>query len=312
MITVGEAVEKYLTAMGVRGLSRSSLSTWRRQLKVFAAAVTERLAVAAVSREMLADYARAVREYRYRRGPREPQRLSDTEVYDQLLVVCCFFRWLVRERILLFDPSAAVRPVWKGRRLTRNVLSEDLMARLIDSIETTTPIGIRNRAMLELLYSTGLRRGELRMLNVTDVAIAEKLVEVRHGKGGTTRTVPLGGRAAVIVMRYVEHARPLHLVRRDEAALFLAATAARRGCRISVTQINRIVVEARRAAGIERRVTPHTFRHSFATHLLRAGADLRHLQELLGHARIDTTETYTHVSVEDLAAAHRRAHPRGK
>ena len=150
------------------------------------------------------------------------------------------------------------------------------------------------------------------MLDVTDVAIRECLVEVRHVKGGATRTVPLGRTAAAILARYLEDVRPRHLVRRDEPALFLTASVARRGCRISAKQINRIVADARCAAGIDRSVTPHTLRHSFATHLLRAGADIRHLQELLGHARIDTTETYTHLSIEDLVAAHRRAHPRGR
>jgi len=186
------------------------------------------------------------------------------------------------------------------------------VARLIESISIETPVGIRNRAIVETFYSTGLRRDELRMLDITDVAISERLVEVRHGKGGRTRTVPLGATASAAITRYVENVRPKLAVRRDEKALFIWATAGKRGSRLSRTQIHRIFAEARAAAGIERRVTPHTLRHSFATHLLRAGADLRHVQELLGHARIDTTEIYTHLTIDDLIAAHGRTHPRGR
>jgi len=312
-MTLGEAIEAYLTAMRARGNSRSSLATWRRQLATFAAAVADgaEIGVAAVTREMLVRYATSLKDCRYRRGDDE-LRLSDTEVYNRVIVVGCFFRWLTAERILLLDPAAGIRLVWKGRRLTRNVASEAEVVRLIESISIKTPVGIRNRAIVETFYSTGLRRDELRMLDITDVAISERLVEVRHGKGGRTRTVPLGATAAAAITRYVESVRPKLAVRRDENALFISATARKRGSRLSRTQIHRIFAEARAAAGIERRVTPHTLRHSFATHLLRAGADLRHVQELLGHARIDTTEIYTHLTIDDLIAAHGRTHPRGR
>lgn len=162
---------------------------------------------------------------------------------------------------------------------------------------------------MELLYSPGLRRAEVAALDLTDVDLAGGVVFVRSGKGGKSCLVPLGDRAADVERRYVEKERP----RCSGAALFVASErSGAAGRRLAPASIEDRVERAAEKARIGRVVTPHAFRHGPATHLLRAGAGLRHVQAILGHARIDTTEAYTHLDLKDLAAAHARSHPRGR
>jgi site-specific recombinase XerD len=175
-------------------------------------------------------------------------------------------------------------------------------------------VGIRDRAVLELLYSTGLRRAEIVALDLTDVDLTDCIVIVRSGKGGKDRIVPLGETAAEALVNYLTKARSMFLKHPGVTALLLGRRNGRHpgGQRLGPGSILDIVKRAALRSEIGKRITPHMFRHSFATHLLRAGADLRHVQEMLGHNRIDTTETYTHLDVTDLSAAHAKAHPRGK
>lgn len=233
--------------------------------------------------------------------------------YDALAAVCRFFRFLVASRLLLADPT---RHLELGRRRPfrpANVLTEAEMERLLSAPDVATPIGRRDRAVLELLYSSGLRRAEVCALDVTDVDLTEGLVLVRSGKGGKGRLVPLGETAAEALRGYLRTARPGFVRCPGNPALLLAAE----GCETTGSRLSAAALKERLAllgekAGLARRVTPHTLRHSLATHLLRAGAGLRHVQAILGHSRIDTTEAYTHLDVRDLARVHARSHPRAR
>jgi len=162
------------------------------------------------------------------------------------------------------------------------------------------------------MYSTGLRCAEVSALDLNDVDLTDGLVFVRYAKGAKQRIVPIGESAIEAVKRYVTFARPLIAKHPRVQALFLIGKCRGKGTRLMKGGIMWTIQKRAREAGITKRVTPHTFRHSFATHLLRAGADLRHVQELLGHIRIDTTECYTHLEVSDLTEAHLRSHPAGK
>jgi integrase/recombinase XerD len=248
-------------------------------------------------------------EHRTKSGLR---RLSETSRHDLLASVCRFLRWLTRERVILADPSSSVDVGRPGRWQARGALTEAETMLLLDSSDGETPVALRDRAILELLYSTGLRRAEIVSLDLTDVDLGMETVFVRRGKGGRPRIVPLGETAIDALIVYITRGRSQLLRRAGVSALFLASRGRTHGCRLGEQSIWLVVRAAAKRAGIEERVTPHMLRHSFATHLLRAGADLRHVQQLLGHASITTTEGYTHLSLADLSSAHARSHPRAK
>jgi integrase/recombinase XerD len=177
---------------------------------------------------------------------------------------------------------------------------------LLETPEATTDLGLRDRAMLELAYGAGLRVSELCGLRLEALRLDERLVSVT-GKGERRRVVPFGGAAARALGRYLDRARPRLLRGRVSAHVFVNA----RGAPMSRVGFFKRLQEHARAAGIVRRVSPHVLRHSFATHLLEGGADLRLVQELLGHADIATTQVYTHVDTRHILEAHRAFHPRG-
>jgi integrase/recombinase XerD len=190
------------------------------------------------------------------------------------------------------------------RRLPR-VLDKDEVERLIDAASGSDPISIRNRAMLETLYSTGLRVSELVELPLKDVDLELGLVRCL-GKGSKERLIPLGPVARSYIMRYLDEARPTFARAGDDGCMFLT----NRGCHLRRWTFGALVSGYARQAGITRPVSPHVLRHSFATHLLDGGADLRAIQEMLGHAWITTTQIYTHVAEARLREEYDRAHPR--
>lgn len=193
----------------------------------------------------------------------------------------------------------------RARRDLPAVLRRDQAAEVVQTVESDEPVAIRDRAILELLYATGIRVGELCGLDLPSVDAGRRLVRV-FGKGGKERTVPYGVPAERALHAYLERSRPELRTPESGAALFLGA----RGGRISAGTVRRVVHAAARAVDGSPDIGPHGLRHSAATHLLEGGADLRTVQELLGHASLATTQIYTHVSAERLRAAYRQAHPR--
>jgi integrase/recombinase XerD len=190
-----------------------------------------------------------------------------------------------------------------GRRLPEPLTRAEVEA--IVTRPDASPRGLRDRAMLELLYGAGLRVSELVALRVSDVDLEERLVRTL-GKGGRERVVPMGRRASEAIRVYIQRGRPyLGRLQRGDI-LFLN----HRGQGITRQAVFQLVREHARAAGIDKAVTPHTLRHSFATHLIEGGCDLRSVQEMLGHASIETTQVYTHVSADHVRRAYFRAHPR--
>jgi integrase/recombinase XerD len=221
-------------------------------------------------------------------------------------VLRSFFAWLARRRVVLFDPAETLVLGDRTEPLPKTVLTESEVQALLVA-PGRGAVGLRDRAILETLYSTALRRAELVGLDLYDLDAAGELVRVRQGKGRKDRYVPVGAHALEALRRYIHQARPELAATPKEPALFVAAVTRRR---LRVKTLNWIVRRHGEAAGLEKRVTPHVLRHTCATHLLQGGADLRHVQAILGHASIATTQVYTRVAVEDLAAVHRRHHPR--
>lgn len=260
-------------------------------------------------------YAVALARHRYTLGKAEGagRALEPRTRTTRLLVVRDFFRWLVKTGVVLFDPTASLDLVFEHRQLPKNVLSEDQVEKLLASPDLATPVGLRDRAILSLLYSTGLRRAEVSALDINDVDLTDGTVFVKCGKGGKPRIVPLGQSAAADVLVYLQRGRP-ELAQGGTTALFIGAddrAMKNLGKRLQPEGISQLVSRNSKRAGLPRLIRPHALRHAFATHLLRAGADIRHVQRLLGHSAVSTTEVYTHVAIKDLAEVHARSHPRG-
>jgi integrase/recombinase XerD len=261
-------------------------------------------------------YAVLLAKHRYRIGNAEGgdlRALKPRTRAVRLQIVHDFFLWLLARGLLLCDPTAALDTGGKRLQLPRQVLSEPEVERLLTAPSAATPLGLRDRAMLALLYSTGLRRAELAALDINDVDLTGLTVFVRRGKGGKPRLVPLGQSAAEDLLAYLSRGRPA-LVRTPTPALFVGGDdrALRNlGRRLLPDAVSLMVRRTCAKAKLGKSLMAHALRHAFATHMLRAGADIRHVQRLLGHSSIVTTETYTHVAIRDLAAAHARSHPRG-
>ena len=228
---------------------------------------------------------------------------------NQLKAIKSFFRFLYRSGHLLADPAASVEFPRMEHALPRVILTPQEARKIVEAPDGSIR-GLRDQAILETLYATGIRAGELTNLTPFDVDTEDRVLRVVRGKGGKDRTVPLTRAAAVAIEAYLEKARPkLALFREREAKhLFLGNF----GGKLKSSRLSLLIRHWTAKVGVKKRVTCHTFRHSVATHLLRGRADIRHIQALLGHASLGTTERYTRVEIQDLRKVVRRAHPRGR
>ena len=232
---------------------------------------------------------------------------ASTTVARKVAAIKSFFHFLVAEGFITDDPTATLDSPRVRKYLPRAISQEDVAKLLEAASKRDTPRGLRDRALLELLYATGMRVSELVSMNAGDVDLASASVRC-FGKGGKERVIPVYERAVEAAAAYLSRGR-VHLLRDpEEKALFLN----QRGQRLTRQGLWLIVKGYVKEAGLTVQVTPHTLRHSFATHMLRGGADLRNVQELLGHANIATTQVYTQVSNERLREVYDEAHPRAK
>ncbi len=230
--------------------------------------------------------------------------LAPATVARKLAAQRAFFRVLVEEGTLEQNPADLLSAPRRPQHLPR-VLRPDEVAALLDRIPATTPLEVRDRALFELAYASGLRAEELVSLDADSVDFDGERVRV-EGKGGRTRLVPVGEPCQAALHRYLSTARPALVEHREEPALFLS----RSGRRLSTSDVRRRLRQWARLAPVRGGAHPHALRHSFATHLLEGGADLRAIQELLGHASISTTQVYTRVESARLRSAYARSHPR--
>lgn len=217
-----------------------------------------------------------------------------------------FCRFLQKAHYLLVNPAQEIRLMKLPRRLLPKLLDEDEVLTLLRAPDITTPLGLRDRAILELLYSSALRNAELRRLTMGDVDLARLEIRVIEGKGRKSRLVPLGEPAAFWVSEYLRDGRTFLLKGHDPETLFVSHL----GKKMAREAVGDLLRKHVAAAGLSLRVTPHHLRHCCATHMLRRQASLRHLQELLGHASAETTQLYTRVEISDLREVHQRCHPR--
>ena len=290
-------IDHYLSFLTVeKGLSPNTLESYSRDLQYFMTYLTDQ------SLHHLADIqATAILGYLIHLRNRG---LIPTSRARHLVTLRGFFRFLHQENVLPHDPAALIELPKSGRHLP-DVLSGHEIQALLAAPPVGRPAGLRDAAMLELLYAAGLRVSELIRLKVLDLNFDAGFVRV-FGKGGKERVVPIGRPALSVLHRYLDQARPLLL--KGEASPFLFV--ARRGRPLSRQGFWKLLKKYAVQAGIRHPVSPHTLRHSFASHLLEGGADLRVVQMMLGHADIATTQIYTHVSMERLRSIHQQYHPR--
>jgi len=236
----------------------------------------------------------------------EQDGYSRRSIARKLSAARSFFRYQQREKKSRANPFQNLVTPKLPKKLP-NFLYPEEMIRLLEAADVATDLGQRDRAILELLYGTGVRVIELARLNLNDFAFGESELRV-FGKGAKERIVIFGSHAGQALKTYRDGSRPRLAGGIKSAAFFVG----RRGTRLTSRQVERIIRYYAKKAGIQKKVTPHTLRHSFATHLLEGGADLRMVQELLGHVSLSTTQVYTHVTKERLKAVYDSAHPRAK
>ena len=216
-----------------------------------------------------------------------------------------YFRWLTAKGKLEMDPAEPLLAPRPDQSLPETLHASEVL-KLLESIDSTAPLGRRDLAILELFYSSGLRLSELCKSRLESLSFEEGFIRVT-GKGGKTRIVRVGKKALEAISAYLSNERPSLVTKKTSSHIFLSV----RGTLLSPDRVRQIVKERAKFAGIEQNIYPHLLRHSFATHLLEGGADLRIIQELLGHADISTTQIYTHVDRQRLKAVHKKFHPRG-
>jgi integrase/recombinase XerD len=285
-----------------RGLSRNTLEAYRSDLQQFGEFLgrngTDPLDVGGTD---LADFVSELADGREGRRPVAPATLQ-----RKIACLRSFYRYLRREQILERDPTADLRPPRSRARLPK-VLSRDEVQRLLAQPHGTSAGALRDRALLETMYACGLRASEAISLELSALDLEAGILRAR-GKGSKERIVPIGSKAIGTLDVYIEKARPRLVGLRDEPRVFVNL----RGGGLTRQGLYKIVQRHARTAGLEQRMSPHTLRHTFATHLLAGGCDLRSLQEMLGHADIATTQIYTHLTAERLRDVYFDSHPRAQ
>jgi integrase/recombinase XerD len=290
-------IESFLdSAWAERGLSQNTLQGYRYDL----------LKLARQQREQGGDLLSASREDVLRfLAQLVQQGASPRSLSRYLSGFRQFYRWLLREALIAADPCALIESPRLGRGLPK-VLSEEQVERLLEAPDTRTALGLRDRTMLELMYATGLRVSELVLLDMTSLSVSQGVVRIM-GKGSKERLVPLGEEAISWMQLYLSDARPALLKGATCAQVFVTSRKAGMTRQAFWHVIRRYAASANIGTG----VSPHVLRHSFATHLLNHGADLRVVQLLLGHSDLSTTQIYTHIAREGLKQLHQKHHPRG-
>jgi integrase/recombinase XerD len=285
-----------------RGLSRNTLGAYRSDLLQFGEFLDRRDLGAIEARH--GDLAAFLSELATGEGGRPA--VAAATLQRKAACLRSFYRHLRREGLIEHDPTADLRGPRRTGRLPK-VLSREQVALLLGQPRGTGPLALRDRALLEVMYACGLRASETIGLQASDVDLDEGMLRAR-GKGSKERLVPIGRQAVAALRAYEQRGRPALVGLRVQTQMFVN----HRGGALTRQGLYKIVQGHARGAGLEQKMSPHTLRHSFATHLLAGGCDLRSLQEMLGHADLATTQVYTHLSAERLKDVYFRAHPRAK
>ncbi|MCP4128148.1 MAG: site-specific tyrosine recombinase XerC, partial [Gammaproteobacteria bacterium] len=293
----------FLEWSAAMGLSDQTVISRKRALSRFAVWCNERdlNRPQDITRPILERYRRHL--FHYRKSNGEP--ISFATQQQRLIPIKAFFKWLTKENYILYNPASELELPKVHKRLPKAILTADEVERILNQTLLHGELGIRDRAIIETLYSSGIRRMELTNLSLYDVDLKNGTLMVREGKGKKDRMVPLGQRACRWIERYRDEVRPGLVTDQNDNTLFLHET----GEPLRKNRLTDLVKKYIEQAGIGKPGACHLFRHSMATLMLDNGADIRHIQAILGHSQLSTTEIYTQVSIRKLKAVHALTHP---
>ncbi len=297
---IDNCVDPFIDALWLEdGLSKNTLAAYRRDLSLFARwlAASGKTLTAAAEIDILGYFSA------------RHEGSKATSANRRLTVLKRYFRWALRERLTSLDPTLKLQPAKQAARFPAT-LSEVQVEALLAAPDLSSGIGIRDRAMIELMYASGLRVSELVSLKVLNLSLSDNVLRV-FGKGNKERLVPFGEVASQWLRIYMTQVRPAMVAAHQTDDLFVTNRGTKPGTAMSRVMFWMIIRKYSGMVGITSKLSPHTLRHAFATHLLNHGADLRAVQMLLGHADISTTTIYTHVARERLKTIHAAHHPRG-
>lgn len=296
-------LQEYVEWLLARNYSAETARTRVNDVRRFLAWCDERSIVqpTEVTQPIVERYQRWLYYHRMPNG----RPLSFRTQHHILTSVRVFFRWLTRQHHTLFNPAAEIEMPRYGQRLPRDVLTATEAEAVLSQPDVSQPLGVRDRAILETFYSTGIRRKELAYLTLYDLEQSRGTLLIREGKNQKDRVVPIGERARMWIAKYLAEVRPSLVVEPDEGYLFLSSL----GNTFELSTLSELVRECIVAAKIEKKGGCHIFRHTMATLMLENGADVRFIQDILGHSHLSTTEVYTHVSIVKLQQIHRATHP---
>lgn len=294
---MNQFIDSFLTYLSVvKGLSKNTLESYGRDVLKLAVFIEEKntTSIDQIDYKQILDFLTHLKK----------QGLKPRSISRALISIRQFFKFLLTERFIESDPTFLIRTP-KSKRVLPEVLSLEDVEKLLSFPDESSPKGLRDKSMLEVLYATGIRVSELVALNLNDVNFELGYV-VAYGKGSKERIVPMGEKAKIKLIEYLDTSRPKLLKSRTSVNLFVT----RLGKKMTRQGFWKIIKTHSRKSGIRKTISPHTLRHSFATHLLERGADLRAIQIMLGHSDISTTQIYTHVERERLKEVHKKYHPR--
>ena len=298
--------DDYLQWLTVRNHATGSIEGKRFALKTFIDWCHERSLIKAstITRAILESYQAWL--WRYRTKADKPLGISTQR--EKLGALKSYFAWLVRQNVITANPASELELPRSEKRLPTEGLTPTQIAAIMAVPNITDPLGLRDRTMLEVFYATGIRRAELTRLEISDLHTERRTLRVRKGKGSKDRVVPVGERAAHWLARYSAEVRPRLLVNVGEQALFLTSY----GTAFNPDVLSRQVTTTFKKAGYAKHGSCHLLRHTCATHMLHGGADIRFIQQLLGHEKLETTAIYTEVTITQLQLVHERCHPGSK
>jgi integrase/recombinase XerD len=300
---MGAWILRFLESLRVRNYSEATVTNREDYLALFLAWCKERSLTrpTEITRPILQRYQRHLFFLRKANGA----PLSFRSQYNRIIPVRAFFKWLTRENVLLMNPASELNLPRLERRLPKAVLTAEEAEAVLAVPDLTDPLGVRDRAILEVFYSTGMRRMEMATLNLFDLDSERGTLIVRQGKGKKDRMIPIGERAVAWCQLYLDEVRPSLVYGEDLGTLFLT----RRGEVFTPDRLTQMVTRYVEEADIGKRGSCHLFRHAMATLMLEGGADVRFIQEMLGHANLATTQIYTQVAIQKLKEIHTATHP---
>lgn len=295
--------DDYLETLRVRQYASRTVLGRNDMLSFFILWCLERdvTEVTQVTKPILERYQRHL--YHYRKPNGKP--MSTSAQCNRVTSIKQFFSWLTRENYIPSNPASELLMPRREHRLPKAIFTKDESEAVLSQPDIYTPLGIRDRAMMETLYSTGMRRAELMRLQIGEISHNQSTVMIRQGKGKRDRVIPIGDRALAWVEKYEHEVRPSLLVDPHETHLFLTED----GKSLPAWSISKIITRYINRADISKEGSTHIFRHTMATLMLENGADIRYIQQMLGHALLTTTQIYTQVSIEKLKQIHKATHP---